>query len=160
MVTSIPGELTFENSTINSAILYYENLTGNVSALLQRTTSHYYPSIHGKSAPETWIDITSQDSKSLPSEFRNTPGRNSSNDSYSYTLYESDINATYSTPFTSGANFSGWSVGALFYSSSNATQLGGPLVSGGSIVFTGYMVGPNGTGNFNTGMHRESSFSE
>lgn len=162
-ITSIPGELlfansTFKNSTINSAILYYENPTGNVSALLQRTTSRSYPKLfNGGGSHENWVDITSQESKSLPSEFRNYPGMNSSDNQYSKTLYESDTNVTYSAPFTSGANYSTWPVGTLFYSRSNGSQLGELLVSGGSIVFSGYLVGTSGTGNFSEGMNCVSS---
>lgn len=152
------------NSTINSALLYYEDPNGNVSALLQRTTSKstrkYF---NGTSWSEEWVDITSQDSKSLPDAFQNPTGMNPSNDSfelgpYSNTFYEStdmlDANATYSTPFTSGANFSSWTVGSLFFSPSNASQLGG------SIVFAGYSVDPSGTGNFSAGMYCISSYAQ
>ena len=156
----MPGELTYTNSTINSAILYYENPTGNVSALLQRTTSQSYPNIlNGRGSSEEWIDIISQKSKSLPDEFRNTPGRNFSNYLYSNTLYESDVNVTYNTPFTSGANFSGWSVEAFIYSPSNTLLVEGALVSG-SFLQIGYIVGANGTGNFSLGMHIDSSYPE
>ena len=103
------------NSSSDSALLYYENPIGNVSALLQRIAP---------SSIAEWVDITSQTSQSLPGGFRNAD----SAVQFSHTLYESDIGAPFSTPFTSVANFSlkrlGEDVigdGALFYSSPEAT---------------------------------------
>ena len=114
----------------DSALLYYENPTGGVSALLQ----------HG----HEWVDVTSQGSQSLPDEFRNAPGFNSSK-----TLYNSeDVNAILSPPFTSGANWTGYFIGALFYSPPNASSVKG--VSGDSIVSAGYEISPSGPGNFST----------
>ena len=62
------------------------------------------------------------------------------------------------TPFTSGANFSGWNVGALFYSPSDKSLDGSPLVSGGAIVIAGNTMGVHGTGNFSAGMRCHSSY--
>ena len=134
-ITSIEGVLPSTNTTINSALLYYENPTGNVSALLQRTSITF---------ADECVDITSQASESLPNEFRNSAGQTSN------TLYESDTNATYSTPFTSGANFTGWDIGALFYSPSTLDD-GTPIVSGGGIAVAGYTVASR-IGRFSAGM--------
>lgn len=82
----------------------------------------------------------------MPKEIRNTAGRNSSNESYgSNILYEADANATYSTSFTTGANFSSI-IEALFYSPSTVEIENGPPGPDSSIVIVGYTVGPNGTG--------------
>lgn len=132
------------NSTTNRALLYYEDLSGKVSALLRRDNLTVFDDGKGgRIVQSQWIDITSQESKSLPDEFRNIPRK-----SFSNTLYESDTNGTYSTPFTSGANFSGSSVGALFFSSSNGSLNGAPPIFGGSIVPAGYSIGASGPGQF------------
>ena len=110
----------------------------------------------GSSGLKKWFDITNQESESLPNEFRNIDTKNSSKSLHSNTLYESDINATYSTSFTSEASFAGWNIGALFYSPSNTSLDGSPLISGGGIVAAGYTMGLNGTGNFSAGMHWHS----
>ena len=127
------GRVSDTGSPQNSALLYYENPTGKVSALLQ----------HGWE----WVDITSQQSKSLPDEFHNAPYAESSK-----TLYESDdSNLTFRAPFSSGANWLTSGIGALFYSPSNA-----PSASGGqpvSIWYDGYTIGPTGSGNFSGSMH-------
>lgn len=147
--TSIGNALSHADSYTNLALLYYETSTGNVSALLQRTTSTVQEA--------EWVDITSQKSQSLPDEFRY------GNDSFmSHTLYESiGAYATLSTPFTSGAIPSESIVGsesifgsppniwAVFYSPPNASLL--PLY---------YSVGPSGSGNFSSGMHCLSFHSE
>ena len=124
------GRSSDTGSLTDSALLYYENPTGRVSALFQ----------HG----HEWVDITSQGSQSLPDEFHNAPDFNSSK-----TLYNSaETNAILSTPFTSGANWTGYSIGALFYSPPNASSVKG--VSGGSIVFAGYEISPSSPGNLST----------
>lgn len=74
-----------ENTTTNEAILYYENPTGNVSALMLRSYEG------GKS----WFDVSSQSSQFLPGDFLN-----SAQSLFSNTLYESARNYTFSTPFT------------------------------------------------------------
>lgn len=146
-ITSVSNNDT--NSTTNSALLYYENPTGNVSALLQRISPQ--PTQILKVLNAQWIDITSQESKSLPDEFRNVPDFNLSN-----TLYES-TNAKFGTPFTIEANFSGSSIGALFYSpptsASRFRWFEGYLYSAGTIVTADYIIGPRGPGNFSAGMH-------
>ena len=160
-ITSIPGKLlTDNNSTMKSAILYYENPTGNVSASLQRTTSRFYPDYRGDHLDASplnynWVDTASQESTSLPHEFRNTPKRNSSKALYSHTLYESDANATYSALFTGGAKVSNWTVGALFCSPNPSLRSGKPFTE-----FAGYTVGSSGTGNFSSGMHCNPHSSE
>lgn len=115
------------NVSQNLALLYYENPIGKVSALLQRVCFN----LSVGDLVTSWVDITSQESKSLPDEFRNIPGHGSfsndsfSNDSLSNTLYESDASATFSTPFASIANFSGGATEvALFYSPPNASFVG------------------------------------
>ncbi|KAM0802654.1 hypothetical protein BDR22DRAFT_843688 [Usnea florida] len=117
-------ETTAGNSTTNAALLYYENPTGKPSALLQRISQQ------SSGDQVQWVDISSQESKSLPGDFRNVPGPQQ----LSFTLYESDTNATFSTPFTSAINFSDSAIGALFYSP-NVN-----LVNGGPIVVTGYDI--------------------
>ena len=143
------------DSTTNVALLYYENPNGNVSALLHR----YF------NGSNEWVDITSQESKGLPHEFRNAPGFNYSTDSnttndfiLSHTLYDADPTVVYSTPFVSAANLFGKSAGALLYSPLfNATS---PL-AGGSFFNIGYDIDLGGSGNFSVlGMHCASSCTE
>ena len=146
-ITSVSN--TDTNSTTNSGLLYYENPTVNVSALLQRISPQ--PTQNLKALNAQWIDITSQESKSLPGEFRNVPDFNSSN-----TLYESYTNAIFSTPFTSGVTLSGSSIGALLFSpptkASRFKADGGPLFSASTIVSADYKIGPRGPGSFSAGM--------
>ena len=151
------GLLPITNSITNSALLYYENSTGHVSLLLQRIRFIEPSSTAGTGSYRLsqWVDITSQESKSLPNEFHDTPG-----ETFSNTLYESDTyNAIYSSPFTSGANFATWSVGTLFYSPSSAALNGTPI-SGDFIAFAGGTFGPSGPGKFSAGMHSACSYSE
>ena len=148
--TTIRSGSSDTNATTNSALLYYENADGKVAALLQRITDTVnQDGQFGRSTQ--WVDITSQQSKSLPNEFRNVP-----DSEYSNTLYESVkksvINATFSTPFTSGANFFGCTIGALFYSPPAASLVnGGRVVSSAAILSSLYTIGPNGPGNFSEG---------
>ena len=101
-VTSRPSNFT------SSALLFYEDPNGKVSALLQRSLGN---------GTVRYINITSQKSNSLPNQFHNPTGSN-----FSYTLYESNINATFSAPFTSRLNLSiSDPVGAVFYSPPNAS---------------------------------------
>ena len=138
------GNSTTGNSTINLALLYYENPTGKASALVQRAFQ--------QSSEIQWVDISSQESKSLPDDFRNSPGPGQ----LSFTLYESDTNATFSTPFTSATNFTESAIGALFYSPNVS------LVNGGPIVVTGYENdgGLSNPSRFDGGMHCASSYLE
>ena len=101
------------NSKLNLALLFYENPTGKISALLQRGNSL-------ENGATEWTDITSQGSRSLPDAFRNGPGPDNNN---SKTLYESDTSATFGTPFTCQSVGAGDENGVelLFYSS-NATN--------------------------------------
>ena len=146
------------SSDTNSALLYYENPNGNVSALLRRGSFQ---------EQFQWVDITSQQSKSLPNEFRNAPGLNADNDTDlpekvfgegfkdSKTLYESNTDAIFSTPFTSGANLSGPFIGALFYSPPESSLFGS-----GSFTYAQYLIGPGGPGIFSTGMSCASFVSQ
>lgn len=143
-------------STTNSALLYYENPTGNVSALLQRfSPQDPQYSQYSQVEQAQWIDITSQKSKSLPDEFRNVPHSNHSN-----TLYETSPWGGFGTPFTGGAYFSNISIGAVIYQPHVSWGSDGPPESGGLIVFTNYTVGPSGPGGFEGGMHCASSYPE
>ena len=70
-ITSVSN--TDTNSTTISALLYYENSTGSISALLQRISSQATQIL--KVLIAQWIDITSQESKSLPGELRRSLSR-------------------------------------------------------------------------------------
>ena len=138
------GDSSDTDSLTESALLYYENPTGKVSALLQ----------HGVG----WVDITSQESKSLPDEFRNAPNGDGSK-TLSEAVWE---NAKLSTPFTSGANWTGPGIGALFYSPINASSVNDIF----SLYNMDYAISPSGPrnfstpGNFTSCMHRSSSYPE
>ena len=142
---------TNTNFTSNLALIYYENPTKKVSALLQRVhidaVDQNYTNVQSQ-----WVDITSQESQSLPAEFRNVPAFD-----YSNTLYESesDTNATFTSPFTSAANFSLATVGALFHSPHNPS-----LLDSGPILEINYQIGASGPENFSTGMHSRYSYLE
>lgn len=131
------------NSTYNTALLYYENTHGKISALLRRL--NYQVSSTESTSETQWIDITSQESKALPNEFRNLPG-------ISRTLYESNTNASLSTPFTSVGNLSGFSIGTLFYLLPNASlEIDNFRIPDGAFVCGGYLANSSGPGYF-TGM--------
>ena len=120
----------------NLAILYYENPAGIVSALLHQFVGE-----------DQWLDITSQDSKSLPKDFINVDPENS------HTLWESTEqfggHIRLSTPFTSGANFSGKDIGTLFYAPDSS-----------SLMSNIYQIGLQGPGNFSGCMRSVSSYPE
>ena len=78
------------NSTLNLALLFYENPTGKISALLQRENMP-------RQGATEWIDITSQGTKSLPDGFHIGPDLKYDRIP---TLYETNTNATFSTLFT------------------------------------------------------------
>ena len=88
---STPNQSTDTNSTTTYTILYYENPTGQVSALIRRFSPAY---------GVKWIDVTSQNSQSLPSDLRKDPAAN-----LSYTLYESAPNDKFSPPFTTETGY-------------------------------------------------------
>lgn len=146
--------LAGSNSTDNIALLYYENPNGKVSALLNRILR-----LTGTYGQIQWVDVTSQESKALPREFRpagwvdHDTIASDPNTTRSHTLYDTDPNIVYSTPFTSAANFWGGSAGALFYSPLD------PLLNttspfAGSFFNVGYNTGSSGPGNFTvSGMH-------
>ena len=163
-ITPIGNGSSDANPTTNSALLYYENPNGNVSALLRR----------GSFVDQfQWVDITSQQSESLPNEFGNAPGLNAHSDTNlpeeisgdyfndSKTLYESDTDAIFSTPFTSGANLSGPFIGALFYSPPEPSLVNGKFpLSSGSFTYAGHSIGPGGPGYFGSGMSCASFVSQ
>ena len=142
------------NLTTNLALLYFEDDTGNVSALLQHVnyTDTQWGSVQ-------WFDITSQtehhgifpDSPRVD-EFSNGPDFDSP-DEFSHTLYESVANTTFSAPFTCKANFLNiskgglTSMGALFYAPGNA-----------SLVADFFDIGPSGPGNYSGCMHFAFSY--
>ena len=127
------------------ALLYYENPTGKVSALCQE--SHYTDLGEGDySIIQEWIDITSQESESLPGEFRNAP--DSATGGNSKTLDESLVPNifTLSAPFTSRAEnqTQGSGIEAGFYS---------PNASGFEFQYNLYLTGLSGAGNFSPRMY-------
>lgn len=128
------------NSTISSALLYYENPTGNISALLQRTNAQ---------DQSQWVDITPQGSKSLPTYIGT-----------SFTFYELGNNATFSTPFTSAANFAGNTITALFYSPNISPKNGGPVILTSGYNAVAEQVDPGGPGYLLSGMHCVSAYPE
>lgn len=155
-VTSVASAPSNTTSILYSALLYYENPNGKVSVLLLT----HQNALTGPLWSNQCINITSQESKSLPDEFRNIPGNG-----LSKTLYESQTLATFSTPFTSGGNFSGSSQGALFYSPSGSRSISGidSSVHDDLIMSSVYMVGPSGPGVFNSneeGIYCASSWTE
>lgn len=158
-----------ESMTANVALLVFENLNGNVSALLYRQNFTVYGDVI--SSQDQWINITSQDSKALPKEFHNAPGFNYSDvftslhtdrTIYSRTLYEADPIVVYNTPFFSAPNFFG-SIGLMFYSPLNLmTDAPSPL-AGSNFVIAGYTTSLNGSGNFSLlpmGEHYASPYTE
>ena len=117
-----------KHPTVDLALLYYEDPTGTISALPQQwNLSEFH-----------WADVTSQKVDSLPNESLNVANLVCQ----SSVLYECNTVGTLTTPFTSAANYSGASVGALFLSPSNTSQVaGGPPGSGGTIVNSRYSIG-------------------
>ena len=134
------------NSIINLALLIYESPTRNVSALLYRGR---LSTVNGSSSE--WVDITSQESKALPSAFRNPESTLYSNFS-SFTLYETfdgiEPHVSLSTPFTCAANFSNYDVGLLFYWPDAEFP----------VVAPSYSINPGGVGGFRDGMYRDGMY--
>ena len=138
--SGIAANTTASGSDTNSTtvyLLFYENPTGEVSALLQRVSSIINP------AATQWVDITSQEVSSLPDGFHDRRG-----DLYSHTLHESVANAEFNAPFASRANLDAHPAapdrqppfGFLFYSRLNA--------SAGTLFGVNITIGPSGPGNF------------
>ena len=104
-------------NNLDRSLLYYEDPTGKISVLSHQAVGNEKNRTLKASPTAEWVNLTSQESKSLPDEFRNTPASIDSK-----TLYESLVpNTTLRAPFTCGANWSViggdvLSVGALFYS--------------------------------------------
>ena len=148
---------TTQNSTTNVALLFYENPNGKVTTLLYRLINTF-------NRPsgflfEQWINITSQENKTLPNEFYNAPGFNYSNtlnypcDSYSnttcsHTLYEADPDVLYNTPFFSAPNNLFGSLGAMFYSPSRHPLNASSTSDSDSFITINYSIDLNGSGNF------------
>ena len=131
----LPRTGSGNTSTLDLALLLYENPAENVSALLQRgNDSENDPTLN------EWVDITNQRSRSLPDAFHIAAG---SDHFGSPTLYESDTSATFSTPFTCTTDLDENFVRLLFYSS-NATD---PLTS------IEYLPDPSGEHEFLRGMY-------
>ena len=106
-------------STMYDSLLYYEDPDGRISVLSQQDVQH-----GDDDTDYGWIDATSQESKSLPAEFRNNPA--SIAEGYSKTLYESfETNTILRAPFACRANWTGYPLGAIFYS----PQLSSPNAS-------------------------------
>ena len=103
------------NSTLGIAVLFYQDETGNMSALLQRDLGS------GNGGGTEWIDYTRSGSSPLPDAFRITP----SNDlhSSSPTLYESNTNVKVTTPFSCTKNIGQTLVKLLYYSPNPTSPL-------------------------------------
>ena len=135
------------NETSTGTLLYYENPNGKVSALSENfvfNRTNGYEMVDPNWDDIDWVDITSQESKSLPESYRNTPGPTAGG--YSKTLDESLDSSvfTLSGPFTCGANSSnGFAIDAIFYST-NAID---PEIQSNTFTF-----GPI-AGNFSQSMH-------
>ena len=130
------GNAWHGNATLtDQSLLLYEDPTGKVSALCL-----VLGVVQGKTI-DAWVDITSQESKSLLDEFRNTP--TSTAEGYSKTLFESSGTniSTLSTPFTCviGNTTQATDIGTLFYSSN---------ASNSEFLSNEYSTLPSGAGNF------------
>ena len=139
------GRSSISQGIADLALLYYENPSGKVSALCQE--SYYADLGEGSySLIQEWIDITSQESESLPGEFRNAPGP--APEDNSKTLDESLVPGifTLSAPFASRAENQTQQSGieASFYS---------PNASGFEFQYNLYSTGLSGAGDFSQRMH-------
>ena len=126
------------NSALNLALLFYENPTGKISALLQRAK---------RPGATEWIDITSQGSKSLPDAFHRGPNLNSGLDP---TLYQTDSDVTYSTPFTCAEMLDGNPMELLFYSPNSTDPI--------RVVAYQSSSSPGGDSGFMQGMYCAYSY--
>ena len=127
------GNLSF-NDTSTRTLLYYENPSGKVSAL---TVGPVFNGTDG----DAWIDITSQESKSLPESYRNTPGSTAGGSSK---ILDESLDSsvfTLSAPFTCGDYNN--AIEGTFYSK-NATDP--------EILSNTYTTGPI-VGNFSQSTH-------
>ena len=103
--------------SLDRSLLYYEDPTGRILVLSHQAVGNEKNRTLEKGPTTEWVNLTSQESKSLPDEFRNTPASIASK-----TLYESlGTKTTLRAPFTCGLNWTvvdedTLSVGALFYS--------------------------------------------
>ena len=138
---SIASIGTIGGNRTNSALLYYENSSGNVSALLRRVPVS--PS-DDQDTDFQYVDVTHQ-STALPDDFHNVGPSDTS-----YTLYESDTSVTFIAPFASQTNWSA-NVGALFYLTQDPSSE--QYREGDFFEAVTYMIDPSGPGNFSTGMH-------
>ena len=129
------------NATMTErSLLLYEDSNGIVSALCL-----VFDEVPGNDF-DAWVDITSQESKSLLDIFHNTPALTA--EGYSKTLSESlgTNSSTLSAPFTcQGTNRSQQSdIEAIFYSP-NALNFG--------FQSSSYSTGPSSSGNFSRSIH-------
>ena len=130
-VISVSGssvDTVARNSSTNLALLYFEDASGNVSALLQHANNTDTPW-----GLVQWFDITSQNEHHgiFPDAPRVDGSSDDPNfdpfDGFSHNLYESVANTTFSVPFTRKANSLKvskgglTSMGGLFYASGNAS---------------------------------------
>ena len=146
-VISVSGssvDTVARNSSTDLALLYFEDASGNVSALLQHVNNTDTPW-----GLIQWFDITSQNEHH--EIFTDAPRVDGSShnpnfdpfDGFSHTLYESVANTTFSVPFTFKANFLKVSKGGstpmrrLFYAPGNA-----------SLVADFFDIGPSGSGKY------------
>ena len=116
---------------------YYENPTGKVTAL---SMVNVFVGTVGEEYP--FVDITSQESQSLPDSYRNTPALTTRG--YSKTLDESlEFSAfTLNPPFTCAVDSSdGSTIDGFFY------------LNGSGIQGSAYWTGPNGAANFSQSTH-------
>ena len=112
---SVNSISSFLSNTTTNLALLYYENPNGKVSALLKRSKYYLQAIQ-------WIDITSQASES-----------------------ESEANITFSTPFTSGTNFSeSPGIGALFYTPDTQLLNGGR----GSVVQTSFSIGPSGPGNF------------
>ena len=129
-----------ELAMAQQVLLYYENSTGGLSALFQETGLDQGI----ENFRDHWVDITSQESKSLPDGFRNSP--NSTAEGYSKTFYESLVtnSFTLSASFTCQSGSGNRDIGAMFYS---------PNVSNFRFQSNDYSTCVGGAGTFNRSIH-------
>ena len=126
--------------TADLALLYYENTTGKVPALWQES----YDLLNYS---QEWIDITSQESRSLLDEFHNAPGSVAEDNSEALTELLAPNVSTLSAPFACRvANYTqNLGIEAVFYS---------PNASGSELFQSNfYWTNSSGAGIFSSRMH-------
>ncbi len=115
-----------ESDSLVRSLLYYEDPTRRISVLSHQTVGNEKNRTLKESPTAEWVNLTSQESKSLPDEFRNTPASTAGTNSK--TLYESlGANTTLRAPFTCETNWTlpyddNFTVEAIFYSPNASTS--------------------------------------